>query len=53
MNPDDDTPCGWCGHRWDIHNHVTDQCYEGDDLILDELVPGPDSCTCPGWANPS
>jgi hypothetical protein len=41
----DDTPCGWCGHRWDLHNHVTDEC-------LAALASGLDACECPGWEAP-
>jgi hypothetical protein len=38
---DDDTPCGWCGHRWDLHNHVTDECHAALD-----------ACECPRWEAP-
>ena len=51
--PDDDTPCGRCGHPWDEHNHFSGYCLDGWDCDDSGWFRGPDGCECVGWEEPT
>lgn len=48
--PEYNTPCGWCGHPYNVH--YFDGCMAGSEDGPAGRTAGPDQCECTGFWEP-